>query len=126
MPFVIVWGIPPGTPGDDLVQLRKDIVEVLSEEMMGWKVPQSWIRPFFPREMLGLPAEEGDEGSRTIYVQLDTGLFKQTPDVVMQKRAREVTQALATVIWMAFSGRFEVECFIGYLDPATKCLIQAM
>ena len=119
MPFPILFGVPEDTPEEVLKVLRRDIVATLASKM---RVPANWIHPFFPKDLLGEPEEEAD-GSSTIYVSLDTAMFHGVTNV--DALAKEVTQALAEVVWEAFSGRYEVEVFIGDLNKEWKYLIKA-
>lgn len=118
MPFPIVYGIPQGTSDEKLAKLRENIVAKLVEVM---EVPANWVRPFFPFDLLPDPQTEAD-GSNTIYVALDTGMFhgKENADTLASK----VTEALARVVWDAFEGRFEVECMVHGLNPNWKTLIE--
>lgn len=118
MPFPIVWGIPKGTTKEKLNELRIDIVKSLVETM---NVPAAWVRPFFSTDLLDEPVTE-DEGCNTIYACLDTAMFFGKPDVDAQ--AKGVTAALASTIWGAFNGRYEVEVFIGNLNPEWKTLLK--
>lgn len=68
-------------------------------------------------------ATDEAEGCRTIYVSLDTAMFFGKPEV--DALAKDVTAALASVIWNAFGGKYEVEVFIGNLNPAWKTLLKA-
>ena len=119
MPFPIVWGTPKETPKEKLHELRVEIVKALVETM---KVPASWVRPFFPVDMLDEATEEA-EGCNTIYACLDTAMFFGKPDV--DNLAKAVTDALANAIWKVFGGKYEVEVFVGNLNPAWKTLLKA-
>lgn len=117
MPFPIVWGIPYGTPNFVLVELRKNIVATLAETM---PVKAGGIHVFFPDDMLGEPTDIS-EGSSTIYVQLDTAMFFDRSDT--DELVKKVLEAITLVIFEAFDGKYEVEAFVGDLNPAWKYLI---
>ncbi len=118
MPFPIVYGVPKDTPQDVLTKLRRDIVAALVKA----NVPQKWIRPLFPADLLDEPKEEAD-GASTIYVKLDTGMLHDKPDAKVV--AERLLRPLAQLIWDAFSGKYEVEAFIGDLNTEWKVLIEA-
>ena len=119
MPFPIVWGIPKETPKETLIALRKDIVSTLAKAM---PVSPAWVRPFFSADLLDEPTQE-DEGCNTIYACLDTAMFFGKENA--EPLAKGVTSALATTIWGAFNGKYEVEVFVGNLNPAWKTLLKA-
>lgn len=126
MPFVIVHGIPEHTATSKLTDLRRSIVASVSETMSspGVPVPASWIRPIFVRDMLGEPEVESD-GCNTIYVRVDTAMFSGKLDEEDETWPLVVVSALAQIIWDAFSGKYEVEVFIGELNPKWKKLLKA-
>lgn len=119
MPFPMISGIPRGTSEELLRQLRLDVVACVSKHM---NVKPSWVHPFFLEDMLPT-AVLPEEGSSTIYVRLDTAMFHGKPE--QHEVAGKVVTELAFVVWSAFKGRFEVECFIGDLDPLNKALLEA-
>jgi hypothetical protein len=108
-------GVPKNTPVETLLQLRQSIIDTLSEVM---EVNKSWIRPFFPADLL----DEAPAECQTIYVRLDTAIFHSLASL---SKAQRTTAALAHVIWEAFEGRFEVEVFIGDLNPDWRTLVKA-
>ena len=117
MPFVFVWGVPESTSNAELLQLRQSIVSSLVEAM---KVDPSWVRVFFPRDLLTDPVQ-AEDGSHTIYMSIETGMLygqsENDPD------PKAVTQAIAKVVWQTFEGQYEVECFIGNHNPSWVSLI---
>lgn len=119
MPFPIVWGIPNDTPKEVLEVLRWNIVAALAETGLS---PAHWIRPFFPADLLGAPRDNAD-GCRTIFVELATAMFFGKEDA--DAKATRATKALAQTVWRAFSGQYEVEVFVGDLNPAWRFLIKA-
>ncbi len=121
MPFPVVYGIPKYTSQEVLVALRRAIVASLTESM---HTPPEWNRPFFVADLLGEPIEPAD-GSKTIYVRLDTAMFYGKSEDEVGDLARKATAGLAVVIWKAFSGQYKVEVFIGDLNKNWKSLINA-
>ncbi len=119
MPFPTVYGIPRGTSTGLLERLRRNIVKTVSDTM---QVPQNWVRPLFVADLLDGP-ESSVDGANTIYARLDTAVFHDKAEV--GEIARYVTASLAKVIWDAFEGRYEVEVFIGDLNPEWKTLLDA-
>ena len=83
-------------------------------------VDTSWVRVFFPSDRTGDPIEgESDH----IYVTIETGMFYQkAEDGITPKYA---TKVVSKIIWEAFDGQFEVECFIGNHNPGWVTLIEA-
>ena len=126
MPFVIVHGIFESTATSTLTELRRSIVASVSKTMglPGVPVPASWIRPIFVRDMLGESEVEAD-GCNTIYVRVDTAMFSGKFDEEDESWPLVVVSELAQVIWDAFGGRYEVEVFIGELNPKWKKLLKA-
>jgi hypothetical protein len=120
MPFPIVYGIPQDTPETVLNGLRKDIVAVVAK-YMGCNT--TWVRPFFPKDFLAEPTRESD-GCKTIFVELETAMFYGNIGEEGDNKAKQVTKELATVIWAAFNGRYEVEVFINNLNPTWRHLIK--
>lgn len=112
MPFPKVFGIPDDIPHKKLRQIRAQIIDALADAM---SIPADTIRPLFIQDLIGDPDEGQDS---TIYCELDTGLFYGIPDA-KNLRAR-ATSAVAQVIWDAFNREYEVEVFIGDLDPEGK------
>lgn len=121
MPFPVVYGIPKYTSQEVLVALRRAIVASLTETM---HTPVEWNRPFFVADLLGEPIERVD-GSSTIYVSLDTAMFYGKSEGEVGNLARKATAGLAIVIWEAFDGKYEVEVFVGNLNPYWKSLFKA-
>lgn len=117
MPFIFVWGLPENTPKYSLLQLRRKMVLSLSENM---RVDSSWVRVFFPKDRLD-DLTQGD--SDHIYVTIETGMFYSKPESSSEPKI--ATSAIAQLIWDAFDGRFEVECFIGSHNPAWVTLVEA-
>lgn len=100
-------------------QLRRDIVSAMAETM---NVPPKWVRPLFVEDMLGDPTEPAD-GAPTIFAVLETSMLHGKTGA--DEKAHEITGVLAKVIWETFGGRFEVEVFIGDLNPEWKTLLDA-
>jgi len=121
MPFPIVMGIPEDTWPEVLAQLRRDIVASLVETTGR---PASWMRPFFPSDLLDDP-EEPEDGCQTIYIRLDTGLLHGKSGDEVDALAAKITGALAQVVSAAFGGKYEVECFIGDANPKWRSLVHA-
>lgn len=109
-----MWGLPEGTSRSTLLQLRRDIVDVVANTM---GVKPTIVRPFFPEDLAGDPDKGQDN---TIFVQLITGMFHGVGNPEAERRA---TYAIACVVWKAFDGKYEVEAFIGDLDNQSKTLI---
>jgi len=120
MPFVVVNGIPNGTQKDILHVLRRNLVEVVSSQM---EVPKEWVRPFFPVDWLDDPIAP-EEGCNTIYARLDTAMFTGH-EPSFETLPVSVVTAIAQVIWEAFEGKYEVEVFVGELNPKWKKLLPA-
>lgn len=119
MPFVFVWGIPEHTPDSTLIELRRTVVSTVIESM---KVDPAWVRVFFPKDLLTAPAQSGD-GNNNIYVTIETGMLYNQPE--SSPEPKNITQAVALVIWQAFKGQVEVECFIGNHNPTWVSLLHA-
>ncbi len=120
MPFPILYGIPKGTSEEAMCKLRVEIVSSLVRTM---GVPSNWVHPFFVDDLLGKEPEEEIEGSNTIYVRLDTAMLHGKKDV--DDLAVLVTSDLAHVVQQAFGGKYEVEVFIGDLDPKWRTLLKS-
>jgi hypothetical protein len=114
MPFPIIFGLPEETPRDVVRKIRREIINALAKAT---GLDRRTIRPFFPKDLAGDPETEQDD---TIYCRLDSGMFLNSP-----VGARGLaTLAIATIIWQAFSGKFETEVLIGDLDGAGKTLLK--
>src|SRR5689334_2866354 len=111
MPFVTVNGCPSETPQKVLSTLRRKLVKSVSRKM---GVSPSWVRPFFPKDMLDDPTSELD-GSSTIYVRLETGMFSGELTAEQESKAVGVVSAIAQIVFDAFEGKFEVEVMIVHL-----------
>jgi hypothetical protein len=119
MPFLMVHGVPPETPSTVLFALRRKLVRTIVKEM---NVPAQWVRIFFVPDMLGQPEVEQD-GSRTVYVRLDTAMFNGVDSEAQDERANAVISAVAQMIWAALNKRYEVEVFVGELSSKWKILL---
>ncbi len=117
MPFIFLWGIPETTPKYTLLQLRQNLVLSLAENM---RIDTSWVRVFFPKDQLD-DLSEGDH--EPIYVTIETGMFYSKEE--SSSEPKNVTGIIAQIIWDAFDGHFEVECFIGTHNPAWVTRIEA-
>jgi len=121
MPFPIVSGIPKRTPVKLVSQLRRDIVAVLVNKL---NCSPAVITPFFPKDWLDAPVESED-GGKTIYIRLDTGMLDGwSSGEEADNLATELTGAVAQVVFDAFHGEIEVECFIGDLVPKWRTLLK--
>jgi len=115
MPFPKVFGFPDETPVALLRDIRQDIITELAKAV---DISPDIIRPLFPADRLGNPDVGQDN---TIYCELDSGMFGDKPSDFRAK----ATSAIAIVIWHAFGGKYEVEVFIGDLNPAGKTHLKA-
>lgn len=120
MPFPIVHGIPDGTPVQVVSQLRRDIVAALVNKLA---CLPAIVTPYFPKDWLGDPAGPED-GGKTIYVRLDTGMLNGKSGRDTDDLATYLTGAVAKMVFDAFQGKIEVECFIGDLVPKWKTLLK--
>jgi hypothetical protein len=118
MPFVMLFGLPKDTHEDHLILLRQQIVEIVHQVM---QVPIWWVRPFVVPDLFPAPTSEED-GSKTIYIRIDTGMFFEKPETF----SKEVVVAVAQLVWKFYNGEYEIECFIGSLNPEWKSLIEAV
>lgn len=113
MPFpIVVFGFPDETSVETLRGIRANIITKLAEAT---GISPQIIRPFFPTDRLGDPDPGQDT---TIYCVLDTGMFVEKS----KEERKKATSAIAEVIWRAFSGKIEVEVYIGDLNGAGKTL----
>ncbi|MBI1281471.1 MAG: hypothetical protein GC179_25310 [Anaerolineaceae bacterium] len=119
MPFVFIWGMPNAVHDAQLLELRETIIGRLADKMA---VAHNWVRVFFPSERLSDYAVP-DEGSSTIYITIETGLFNSEGED--SKDPIGTTQIIAETVWNMFGGQYEVECFIGNHNPKWVSLIHA-
>lgn len=117
MPFIFVCGLPENMPKTTLLELRRKLVLRLSENM---GVDSSWVRVFFPKDRLDDLSESDNDH---IYVTIETGMFYGKHED--SNDPKSATSAIAQLIWDAFDGQFEVECFIGSHNPIWVTLIEA-
>jgi hypothetical protein len=115
MPFIFVWGLPEKVTDEAIIELRDTIVSKLAENM---NIDQSWIRVFFPQDLLSRVTS----GNSTIYVTIETGMFfaKNEDDP-----PNSATTLVAQIIWEMLDGQYEVECFVGNHNPKWVTLIHA-
>ena len=116
MPFPIVLGIPPDTTPEILKKLRADIIRELAHAM---SISPDTIRPFFLTDTLGRPSEGEDT---TIYCRIDTGEYFKKDDARAAKE--QVTSVVANLISATFGSKYDVEVFIGDLDPESKTYLK--
>lgn len=121
MPFPLVLGLPNDTPKSVLQELRQAIVKGLLDHM---QAPARWTHPIFVLDPLS-PASEPEDGSATVCVILETGMFHNLPDSPEKDHVvQSVTKALGQIIFDTIGGWLEVEVFVGDLNPAWRALIK--
>lgn len=121
MPFPIVAGLPKDTPQSVLAELRRAIVKALFDHM---HAPMRWTHPILICDALPL-AELPEDGSNTICVILETGMFHDKPESPDKDIAvKSVTKALGQAIFDTIGKWLEVEVFVNDLNPAWRSLIK--
>ena len=122
MPFVTVSGLPDNLSPDFLMDMRRQIIQAVVREM---EVEISWVRVFFPVDMLSQP-QKPEDGCQTVYVTLETAMFHNKEDVELKKIALATVNAIAHVIWEYLQGKCEVEAFVLNLSPDLKKVLPAI
>ena len=119
MPFVTVKRLPEDASTNQLLQLRRDIVETVHREM---GVKREHVGVNMPSDLIDAPLVSED-GANTIQIELLTGLFATRNNA--NELAPRVTKALATLVAKTFDGAFEAECFVIEVTPGWTSLVEA-
>lgn len=121
MPFVIVFGMPKGTPQGTLQMIRREMVQTLSSMIPA--VKPHWVNPRFPADLVDDPVAPED-GGQTVFIQLNTAMFAkaENPDEL----APQVTRALCEIVHRALKGTREVECMVMAANPAWISVLEAV
>ena len=119
MPFPFVYRVSQSIPDETLEELRPKLVQIVSD-IMG--CPKKWVGPEFFRSTLKDPTDP-NEGSGTVLIKLETGLFDGRPNDDQQ--IQNVLQALTDAVWEAFDGKYEVEASVAGWHPGWKYLKKA-
>ena len=112
--------------------MRRKIVSFISGAM---DIPPEYVIPFCPKDHLAKVPKvlEKQSGGATIFVSLETGLFHNLvkaddPNEIKEAKAtliQGVLAGLASIVWNTFDGKYEVEAFVGDLNPDHKVLLKA-